>query len=90
MGSAGKKKSKRSNPGLYGSGLNREDWYFMKDAVGYASGSSKKFEIPEHLKDHEAAIHLQDYYNGKKRSLNKAAQALVPTSDQYWLVLMKS
>jgi len=83
--------------GLYGSGLKREDWYLLKDAVlGAAihkggSGCIWYTKLPDRLKRHEVGqLVYKHLYKKDGSALDKAAKNLVPGADKEWLVLMKA
>ena len=81
---------------LYGSGLNRTDWYMLRDAILCASwtsdNQSKDFErLPKHLQEHAigqiVANSLAGLPNG---NLDVAAKLMVNGADKAWLILEKS
>ena len=83
--------------GIYNSGLNREDWGRLKDAVLDASYTKIGSEcisyiaLPPHLRQHEIGQLVgKSLSYGDKDLLDDAAKKLVGGAAQAWLVLMKS
>lgn len=82
---------------LYNSGLNRTDWYQLRntilDAV-YHKGPEEcqsYVELPEHLKSHAAGRFIRSaLYEGNRSALDKAAKAMVGGASKAWLILEKS
>jgi hypothetical protein len=73
--------------------IDRRDWHQFKEAILCAKYGTddaiEKFEgFPEHLRNHEIGILISEYlFEKKKESLAKAAQLLVPNTENYWVVL---
>jgi hypothetical protein len=82
---------------LYDSGLNRKDWYLLRDAILSVSmhkGDSecKQFtELPNNLKLSEIGLLISKaLYENDKKALDKAAKKMVGGADKAWLAFMKS
>jgi len=98
--------SASSEGNVYGSGLNRADWYALRNLVDpHLNSRDGKLvppeeidppPLPEHLVDHPVAKFVQKYRaTGKTRYLDRAGETLVPFRDprqrkQWYLVLTKS
>ena len=83
----------------YGSGLNRKDWYLLRDAVLFASHNSPVTvaastgydAFPERLRAHEIAQIVASHLSGDSTaSLDRAVSLLVGGNDNGWLVILKS
>lgn len=84
-------------PDLDELGINRREWYLLKDAVlgaSYHSGESEcewYEKLPHHLKDHEVGkLVRQALFENDKEALGKAAAILTGGSERAWLYLAKA
>ncbi len=86
---------------MYGSGLNRIDWYALcGQVVPHYSFRDGKFVPPEeidlpavseHLANHTVAKLVHKYRaTGESKYLDRAGQTLVPGHKHWWLVITKS
>jgi len=82
---------------LYDSGLNRKDWYLLRDAILGVSvhkndSECKQFtELPNYLRLNEIGLLISKaLYENDKKALDKAAKKMVGGADKAWLALMKS
>jgi hypothetical protein len=87
-----------SDNNIYGSGLNRQDWYTLCNIL-LPFLHTKDFseieipEVPEHLKHHPFMEALKAFKNsGDDQFLDKAGKSLVPTDEPFgwYLVVTKS
>jgi hypothetical protein len=91
----------QSDDDMYGSGLNRADWYVLcGQVVPHYSFRGGKFvppneidvpPVPEHLANHKVANLVRKYRaTGESDFLDRAGQTLVPGNELWWLVITKS
>jgi hypothetical protein len=91
----------QSEDDVYGSGLNRADWYALRGQVDpYYSSRDGKFippdeidapSVPDHLTNHIVARLVRKYRaTGERKYLDRAGKTLVPGCKLWWLVISKS
>ena len=80
--------------GLYGTGLETEEWHLLREAIlcaAYRKGPSAYENLPDNLKQHEIGrLIYKHLYEHDKSALNKAAEKMVTDPSTAWLALMKS
>jgi hypothetical protein len=86
---------------LYGSGLNRVDWYELAGQIvphyAFRDGrlvSPREVDpapLPLHLSEHPVAKLVNQYrMTGDNDLLDQAGQLLVPGNEHWWLIITKS
>jgi hypothetical protein len=91
----------QSDDDVYGSGLNRADWYALRGQVDphFSSRDGELIpldeidvpSLPEHLTSHPVAKLVRKYRaTGESKYLDRAGKALVPGNKLWFLVLTKS
>ena len=85
-----------SEDNLYGSGLPRDDWYLLRNAILRAAHDSQSpsadFDLlPERLQLHPIGRIVRQHLDGDdSASLTAAANLMVGGMDNAWLALEKS
>ncbi|MEJ2361755.1 MAG: hypothetical protein P8Z75_10060 [Gammaproteobacteria bacterium] len=78
---------------IYGSGLNSEDWFFLRNVMWpfihtEDPTSVEIAEVPHHLVKHALIENIRKYKEtGEGKYLDKAGQCLIPTERSFgWYV----
>ena len=81
---------------LYNSGLDRTDWYLLKNAILDASYNKDSKEcqsyidLPEDLKNHAVGQLIKSaLYEDNRLALGKAAKIMVDGNPKAWTILEK-